>query len=87
MEISQWVGYTATFIFSAMYIPQMWKTLKTKSIEDVSLPMFVMGFIGNIVALTYATMIKQPPLQVKYIIALVAIGIYIVVYFKIKGKK
>ncbi len=73
MELSQILGYTATVIFSLMYIPQMMKTLKTKSIDDVSLPMFIMGFVGNIVALTYATMIKQPPLQVKYVIALIAI--------------
>ena len=87
MELSQILGWTATTIFSLMFLPQIIKTLKTQSIKDVSLPMFIMGFVGNIVALTYATMIKQPPLQIKYVIALCAIGIYIFVYYKIKGKK
>jgi len=87
MELSQILGYTATTIFSLMYIPQIWKTIKMKSIDDVSLPMFIMGFIGNVVALCYATIIKQPPLQIKYIIALIAIGIYLTIYYKIRGQK
>lgn len=87
MELSQVLGYIATIIFSAMYIPQIWKTIKTQSVADVSLPMFIMGFIANIDALCYATMIHQKPLQIKYSIALVAIGIYIAVYFKMKNKE
>lgn len=86
MELSQILGYLATTIFSLMYIPQIWKTIKTGKIDDVSLPMFIMGFIGNIIALCYATMINQAPLQIKYVIALLAIGFYLIVYYKIKGK-
>lgn len=87
MELSQSLGYIATFLFSVMYIPQVYQTLKSKSIVDVSAPMFIIGFVANIVALTYATMIQQRPLQIKYIIALVVIGIYLVIYYKIRGKK
>lgn len=87
MELSQILGYTATTIFSLMYVPQLYKTWKTKKIDDVSLPMFVMGFLGNIVALCYATLIHQRPLQIKYIIALIAIGFYLAVYFKIRGRR
>lgn len=87
MELSQILGYLATTIFSLMYIPQIWKTIKTGKIDDVSLPMFIMGFIGNIIALCYATMINQAPLQIKYVIALLAIGFYLIVYYKIRIKK
>lgn len=86
MELSQLLGYIATFLFSVMYIPQIIQTLKTKSIDDVSLSMFVVGFIANIDALAYATLIHQKPLQVKYTIALIAIGIYLWIYFKTRGK-
>ena len=86
MELSQVLGYTATVLFSVMYIPQMRKTLKTKSVDDVSLWMFIVGFIANIIALIYAIMIHQLPLQIKYVIALVAIGVYLVVYFKIRNR-
>lgn len=87
MELSQILGYLATTIFSIMYIPQIYKTLKLQSIDDVSLAMFIMGFVGNIIALIYAILIDQPPLIIKYIIALIVIGIYLGVYFKIKGQK
>lgn len=87
MELSQTLGYLATILFSIMYIPQVLQTLKSKSIVDVSAPMFIIGFIANLVALTYATMINQRPLQIKYIIALIVIGIYLIIYYKIRGKK
>ena len=87
METSQILGYIATAMFSLMYIPQMYKTIKTKSIDDVSLVMFIVGFVANIDALVYATMIGQRPLQIKYTIALVAIGAYLVIYYNIKRKR
>lgn len=86
MELSQALGWIATILFSAMYIPQMYKTIKTGSVDDVSLWMFIVGFIANIDALAYATLIHQQPLQIKYSIALFAIGIYLFVYYKIKQK-
>ena len=85
METSQILGWIATTLFTAMYIPQIYRTLKTGKVEDVSLPIFITGFIANIDAECYASMIHQKPLQIKYALALVAIGIYLVVYFKIKG--
>ena len=87
MELGQILGWIATTLFTAMYIPQIYRTLKTGKVDDVSLPMFIVGFIANIDALCYATMIHQKPLQIKYTLALVAIGIYLWVYFKIRGKK
>jgi len=82
------LGWTATILFSLMYVPQIYKTLKTNSVKDVSLPMFVMGFIANIIALCYAILINQPPLQIKYILALIVICIYIGIYFYVmKGKR
>lgn len=86
MELSQILGWVATVLFSAMYVPQILRTIKTRSVDDVSLWMFITGFIANIDALCYATMIHQKPLQIKYSIALVAIGVYLFFYFKIRGQ-
>lgn len=84
MELSQILGYVATTMFSLMYLPQIFQTVKSKSVKDVSLPMFIVGFIANIDALVYATMIHQKPLQIKYTIALIVIGIYLVIYTRIR---
>lgn len=87
MELSQILGYIATFLFSVMYIPQIIKTVKLQSVTDVSLVMYILGFVANIIALIYALMIHQTPLVVKYIIGIVAVSIYIGVYIKVRGKK
>ena len=85
--MDQILGWAATIIFSLMIIPQIIKTIKNKSIDNVSLLMFIMFFIGNIVALTYAILIDQNPLKIKYSIALISTVCYIIVYFWTKNKK
>lgn len=84
MELSQILGYTATFLFSITYIPQIIKTIKTKSIEGLSFLFLFIPFIANIIALWYATLIKQVPLQIKYSIALVFLSVCIYFYLKIR---
>lgn len=87
MDLSQILGWIATFLFTIMFIPQVLTTLKNRCVKNVSLSMFVLGFIANIIALIYSIMIDQPPLQIKYLISLIVIGIYLVIYFKIGNKK
>ena len=87
MCLSQILGWIATLLFSAMVIPQIYKTLKTQSVKDVSLPMFITGLIANCIVLWYALLINQNPLIIKYIIGIVVTAIYIGVYFKIRGNK
>ncbi|MBM2816852.1 MAG: hypothetical protein HW421_3614 [Ignavibacteria bacterium] len=85
--IDQILGWAATIIFSAMMIPQIIKTLKTKSVDNVSLALFIMFLIGNIIAICYAYLIEQKPLIIKYLLAIGTTIFYLVVYFKTKYKK
>ncbi len=93
MEISQILGWTATFLFSIMVFPQMYKTVKSKDTSGVSLTLFVIYLIANVIALVYAFLIYQTPLIIKYSIAIVSTIIYLCIfwyYFKMKnvvGKK
>lgn len=64
-----------------MIIPQMIKTLKTKSTEGVSLGLFVIYLIANIFALIYAFMITQPPLILKYEIGIMTTIFYLTLYY------
>lgn len=63
-----------------MIIPQMIRTIKLKDTQGVSLLMFIIFLIANIIALIYAFLIGQFPLIIKYILALVTTMIYIVLY-------
>ena len=91
MEIAQILGWIATFLFSIMVIPQMIKTIKLKDTRGVSLLLFIIFLVANIIALIYAIMISQPPLIIKYIIAIVTtityIAIFLFYYTRKKEKK
>jgi MtN3 and saliva related transmembrane protein len=83
MQIADILGWVATFLFTACYIPQIIKTYKTKTIKGLSFRLLFISFIANIIALAYATLIKQPPLQIKYVLALFFVGACIYLYLKI----
>ena len=80
MDLAQLLGWIATFLFSIMVIPQMIKTVKLKDTSGVSLLLFVIYLIANIVALVYAFLILQPPLIIKYIVAIITTVVYLILY-------
>ena len=90
MSLAEILGWTATTLFTICYIPQMVKTYKTKTIEGLSFWLLFISFAANIVAFCYATLIQQPPLQVKYVLALIFLGgclyLYLRVFFKAKAE-
>jgi len=91
MELSQILGWTATILFTVCYIPQVIKTYRTETVEGLSFLLLFISFVANIVALCYATLINQRPLQIKYILAmtflLLCISLYIQVWRKNNGQK
>ena len=84
MQLSQFLGYLATFLFSIIMIPQVIKTIKRKSVKDISLSMLVLSLFANCVALLYAILINQTPLVIKYVLAILVMTGYIWLYFKIR---
>ena len=87
MDITQILGWTATFLFSIMVIPQIIKTIKSKDTSGVSLVLFIIFLIANIIALIYAVMISQPPLIIKYIVAIITTVAYIAIFLFYYSKK
>lgn len=83
MTLALTLGWLATFLFTICYIPQIIKTLKTKSVEGLSFSLLIIQFVANIVALCYATLINQPPLQIKYVLGLTFLAICIWVYIRV----
>lgn len=57
-------------LFSIVLIPQIKKTLTCKNVDGISPWIYILTIVANIVALWYAILIEQVPLQVKYIIGL-----------------
>lgn len=86
MQLDQILGWTATILFSIMVIPQMVKTLHSRDTKGVSLLLFIIFLIANVIALIYAILIAEKPLIIKYIIAIETTIAYIVIYIYYKSK-
>jgi len=87
MQLANVLGWTATALFTACYIPQIIKTYRTKTVDGLSFRLLFITFLANIIALWYATLIKQSPLQIKYILSMVFVGVCIYLYLRIYLKK
>ena len=86
-DIAQILGWIATILFTIMIIPQMIKTLRSKDTSGVSLLLFIIYLIANFIALAYAIMIYQPPLIIKYILAIDTTVLYIAIYLLYVSRK
>ncbi len=80
IDLAQALGWVATFLFSVMLIPQMIKTMKLKDTSGVSLFLFIIYLIANIIALVYAFLIGQSPLIIKYAIAIITAIAYLFIF-------
>lgn len=83
MQLPEILGWIATFLFTVCYIPQIYKTAKSKTVDGLSFWLLFISFIANIIALWYATLIQQRPLQIKYVGALIFLTICLFLYWKI----
>jgi uncharacterized protein with PQ loop repeat len=63
-----------------MLIPQIFKTIKERNTSGVSILLFIMYLLANIIALVYSFLISQEPLIIKYIIGILTSVFYIGIY-------
>jgi MtN3 and saliva related transmembrane protein len=68
--ITALTGYSATVVGTSLMLPQVYKTWKTKSAEDVSWGMLALYFLNCALWLTYGAEIKSTPLMLTNGIAL-----------------
>lgn len=83
MTLDQILGWIATILFSVLLVPQIIKTWRTQTVEGVSLALFVLYLISNVIALAYALLIDEAPLIIKYVIAIATSVLYLWLYWRI----
>ncbi len=78
------IGLAAGVLTTIAYLPQVRKTLKTKSAKELSLTMYLIMFVGVMLWLTYGIFIKS----FSMILANIVTGLLTstLIYFKIKYK-
>ena len=79
------IGLIAATCTTAAFLPQVYKTWKTKDVAGLSLPMVLMLFIGVALWLLYGFLIRSISIIIANSITI--ISIFLLVYFKIKHHK
>jgi|ERR1700722_16194466 uncharacterized protein with PQ loop repeat len=82
MELTATLGWIATLLFTACYIPQILKTARTNTVDGLSFWLLFISLVANVIALWYATRIAQMPLIVKYIAGIVFVSICLFFYVR-----
>jgi uncharacterized protein with PQ loop repeat len=82
------LGFVYNFCFISCYWPQIIKSLKTKSVEDISLMLYVLSVIGYAAATSYAIMRFGLDfwLLANYILSGISAIVMIVVFYLYKSK-
>lgn len=78
------IGLIAAVLTTSAYVPQVYKTWKTKSAGNISLTMYVAMFSGILLWLVYGIHINSFAMIVANIVT--AILTLIIIFFKLKYK-
>jgi MtN3 and saliva related transmembrane protein len=80
------LGLLAATLTTAAFLPQVYKTWKTKDVSSLSLPMFLLFFVGIVLWFIYGLYINSLSLLLGNGITIVSC--FLLIYFKLKyGKK
>ncbi|MBI4452830.1 PQ-loop repeat-containing protein [Candidatus Woesearchaeota archaeon] len=79
------IGYLGGIFIMISFIPQVIKSYRTKSVEDLSLWMIVATFVGTVFWIIYGFLIDSKPVQVMNIIFGVIVAYQL--FLKIKYNK
>jgi MtN3 and saliva related transmembrane protein len=71
MGIGELIGYPAAFLTTVAFVPQAWKSWRTRDLSGISLPMYALFTLGVALWLAYGVAIGSAPVIVANGITLV----------------
>ncbi len=78
------VGYCAAFLTTTAFVPQAWKSWKTRDLSGISLPMYALFTMGVALWLAYGIEISSIPVIAANGITLLLASV--VLYLKISAR-
>ena len=81
---SEIIGLIAASLTTAAFVPQVYKTWKTKSVDELSLTMYLVFFTGIVLWLTYGIFINS--LSIILANTITGLLVLLLIYFKLKYK-
>lgn len=79
------IGFAAAILTTAAFLPQVFKTWKTKDVSGLSLPMLFIFFIGIVLWLIYGFLMNSPSMI--FANSITVVSSFLLLYFKIKYTK
>ena len=70
----EYIGLAAGTLTTAAYLPQVWKTSRSKAVGDISLFMYLSMGLGVLLWMTYGVLIKAPAVIIANGLCLTLIG-------------
>jgi MtN3 and saliva related transmembrane protein len=62
MQVSDILGYVAATLTTAAFVPQAWRTWRTKDVSGISLRMYLVFTTGVAIWLAYGIALKEMPM-------------------------
>jgi len=85
MNFIEIIGFVAAFLTTAAFLPQVYKTWKTKDVSALSMPMLLMFFVGVFIWLVYGFYKESPSMITAN--AITVCSAFLLIYFKVKYTK
>jgi MtN3 and saliva related transmembrane protein len=79
------IGLIAAVLTTSAFLPQVYRTWKTKDVSGLSLPMLVLFFIGIVLWFVYGIYIES--LSMILANAVTIVSAFFLIYFKLKYQK
>lgn len=71
MELSDVLGYAAATLTTVSFVPQAWRTFRTKDVSGISLKMYSVFTVGVAVWLAYGIVLGEIPMMIANSVSLV----------------
>lgn len=64
VELSELIGYFAASLTTAAFVPQAWKSWRTRDLSGISLPMYALFTLGVALWMAYGLVIGSIPIVI-----------------------
>lgn len=85
-ELGNTLGYVAAFLTTMSFVPQVWRSWRTRDLSGVSLPMYCMFTLGVALWLGYGMTISSLPVIVANALTLLLSSIVLILKIMTKNQ-
>lgn len=79
-------AWVSSALFLICFVPQIWKTIRLKKVDDISPWMWYILGGAHLSGLVFSLGTWQPPLMANYGPGLIITSAFLVCYYKYRGK-